>query len=100
VRAAQQQCAAFAAWRVPAGVEEVLDLGDAGVDPDDRRCPFREQVVAEASAPVHLDEEAAEVAQRIFTRLQEGTALAAEQAGVGAPRSDARGVGRAPAKKW
>jgi hypothetical protein len=78
-------------------IEQRFDLGDASVDSDDLRRPLRQQVVAEPAAPVHLDEQAAQVAQRILACLQEGAALAPEQACMGAPRSDT--VGAVPAKK-
>ena len=72
----------------------VVDLGEARVDADDRRGALGEQVVAEAAAPVHLDEQAAEVAQRVLAGLQQRAPLAAEQAGVRAARGDALvGVG-------
>jgi hypothetical protein len=99
VRPAQERCATFAAWCLGAGVQERLDFGDASVDPDDLRRSFRKQVVPETATPVHLDEQAAQVAQRILARLQEGAALAPEEACVGAPWSDAVGVGAAPTKK-
>lgn len=83
-----------------ASVQERLDLGEARVDPDDRRRPLSEQVVPEPASSVHLDEQAAEVAQRVLARLQEGAALAPQQARVGAPRSDACGARPVPAKEW
>jgi len=77
-----------------------LDFGDARIDPDDLRRPLREQVVAEPAAPVHLDEQSAEITQRVLARLQEGAALTPEQACVGAARGDALGVAWASAKEW
>ena len=62
------------------------------------RCALGEQVVAEAAAPVHLDEQAAEVAQRVVACLAERAALAAEHPGVGAARGDAFRRGGTPAK--
>jgi hypothetical protein len=98
MRPAEQRRAARAARGVASRVEERLDLGDPGVDPDDLGGPLRKQVVAEAAAAVHLDEEAAEIAQHILARPQEGSALAPEQACMGPPRSDAL-VDPAPAKE-
>jgi hypothetical protein len=81
-------------------VEELLDLRKARVDPDDLRCALGEQVVAKPTAAIHLDEKAADLAQGSLARLQERTALAPKQSGVGAPRGDAACIGPAPAKKW
>jgi hypothetical protein len=79
-------------------MEERLDVGDPGVDPDDLRGSLGEQVVAEPATAVHLDKEAAEVAQHVLARLEQSPALAPKQACVGAPRSDAL-VDPAPAKE-
>jgi hypothetical protein len=81
-------------------VQELLDLREACVDPDDLRSALGEQVVAKPSAPVHLDEEAADLAEGGLAGLQERTALAPKQSGVGAPRGDAACIGPAPAKEW
>ena len=51
-----------------------------------------EQIVAEPAAPVHLDQQAAEVVQRLLARLQQRAALTAQHAGLGAARSDPFGV--------
>ena len=53
----------------------------------DRRA-LLQQVVAEAAAAVHLDEQAAEVAQRVLARLEQRAALAAQHAGVCPARGD------------
>jgi hypothetical protein len=44
-------------------VEQLVDLGEPRVDPDHVRTPLRKEIVAEAAAAVHLDEQAAEVAE-------------------------------------
>jgi hypothetical protein len=80
-------------------MEERLDLGDARVDADHLGRTLGQQVVTEAAAAVHLDEEAAQVAQQVLARLQQGAALTPKEAGVRAPRSDTR-VWSAPAKEW
>jgi hypothetical protein len=65
-----------------AAVQQGLEVGDAGVDPDDLCRSLGEQVIPEAPAPVHLDEQPAEVAQHVFARLEEGAALTAKHARV------------------
>ena len=47
-----------------------------------------EQVVAEPAAAVHLDEQPAEVAQRVLARLEQRPALAAQHTGVRPARGD------------
>ena len=91
--------AALAAWDAPVDVEELVDLGEAGVDPDHRRRPLGEQVVAEAAAAVHLDQQSAEVAQRILAGLQQRAAFPAQHPGRGPARGDSFGVVRPPAKE-
>ena len=59
-------------------MEHGVDLGDAGVDADDFSGPLGQQVVAEPTSPIHLDEQATEVTKEIFARLQQSAALAAE----------------------
>jgi len=44
-------------------VQERLDLGEPAVDADDRGGALGQQVVAEAAAPVHLDQQAPELAE-------------------------------------
>ena len=63
-------------------MKQGFDLREPRVDADDRGCALGQEVVAERTAPVHLDEQAPEFAQRIFARLEEGAPLAAEQSGV------------------
>jgi hypothetical protein len=84
---------------VPPDVQELFDLREPRIDSHNRGGTLGEQVVAEAASPVHLDEEAAEVAERILARLHERPALAAEHAGLRAAWRDAFGVVCAPAKK-
>jgi hypothetical protein len=79
-------------------LKELLDLGDPRVDADDRSRPLGEQVVSEAAAAIHLDEQPAEVAEHVLTRPKQGAALTSEHASMGAPRSDAL-VPSAPAKE-
>ena len=86
-RAGSARRSRSAATRPPV-CEQVVDLGEARVDADDRRGALGEQVVAEAAAPVHLDEQAAELAQRVLARLQQRAPLTAEQPGVRATRGD------------
>jgi hypothetical protein len=80
-------------------VQERLDLREARVDADDRRRTFRQQVIAKGAAAIHLDEQAAELAERRLARLEERTPLAPEQPGVRAMWGDSRGIGRAPAEE-
>ncbi len=78
-------------------MQQVLDLGEARVDPDDDRRPFGEQVVAEAAAAIHLDEQPADVAKGVVARFQERATFAPEHSRVWAARSDPCVVGCAPA---
>ena len=80
-------------------VQELFDLREPRIDPHNRGGTLCEQVVAEAASPVHLDEEAAEVGERVLARPQERAALAAEHAGLRAAGRDAFGVACAPAEK-
>jgi hypothetical protein len=84
---------------MPARVQERFDLCEPPVDADDRRCALGQQVVAEAASPVHLDQQAAELAQRFLARLQQRAALAPEEPGMLAPRDDSLDIGRAPAEE-
>jgi hypothetical protein len=59
-------------------VEQVVDLGEARVDPDDAGGALGEQIVAKAASAVHLDEQAAQLAQRVVTCLAERPALTAK----------------------
>jgi hypothetical protein len=63
-------------------MEQIVDLGEARIDPDHARRPLGQQIVPEAAAPVHLDHQAAEVAQGFLTRFQEDTAFAPENPGT------------------
>ena len=69
-------------------MEELVDLGQPCVDPDDRRRTLGEQVVAEAAAAIHLDQQATEVRDDVCARLDERAPLAAQDAGVRAARCD------------
>jgi hypothetical protein len=73
-------------------VEERLDLGEAAVDPDDPRRSLGQEIVTEATSPVHLDKQAAELTEGFLTRLQERAPLAPEQSRVRAPRGYALGI--------
>jgi len=63
-------------------VQEVLDLGETRIDPDDPCAPLGEQVLPEAAAAVHLDEQAAELAERLGTGLLQQAPLAAQHTRV------------------
>ena len=72
-------------------MKELLDLAEACVDPDDDRGALLEEVVAKAAAAVHLDEQPAEIAQRVLARLQQSPALAAQHSGMCSARGDPGG---------
>ena len=78
---------------MPFAVQQVVDLREPRVDPDGVGAGLLEQVLAERAAAVHLDDEPAEVAQLRLARAQQHLLLAAEHAGVRAPRSDALDLG-------
>jgi hypothetical protein len=80
-------------------VQERLDLGEAAIDPDDGRRALGQQVIAEAAPAIHLDEQAAELGQRLLARLEERAPLAPEDSGVRSARADSLNIGRAPAKE-
>jgi hypothetical protein len=80
-------------------MEERLDLGEAAVDPDDSRGTLGQQVVTEAASAVHLDEQAAELADRFRARRQERAPLAPEQSGVRPTWGYSLGVWRASAEE-
>src|SRR5204862_6991821 len=63
VRPAQHGRTAGAAGDTALGVQQVVDLYEAGVDADELGAAFGEEILAEAAPPVQLDEQAAEVAQ-------------------------------------
>jgi hypothetical protein len=88
-RAAEERRAALAARHAPAAVQQSLDLGQTAVDADDRRRPFREQVVAEAAAAIHLDEEPAQVGDGVGARLEQCAPFPAKKARVGSARLQA-----------
>src|SRR5262249_39442944 len=88
-RAAEDRRAALAARHPPTAVEQAVNLGKPGVDADDRRRPLGEQVVAKAAAPVHLDEEAAQVRDAIGARLEQCAPRAAKEACMGPARLQA-----------
>jgi hypothetical protein len=62
---------------------------DAGFEPDQLGAPLQQQVLAEAVAPVHLEREAAEIAQLLLAEPEERTPFAPQVAG-GRRRSPAR----------
>jgi hypothetical protein len=99
MRTAQDGCAALAPRDVAPDVQELFDLREPRIDSYNRGSTLGEQVVAEAAAAVHLDEEAAEIGERVLARLQERPTLAAKHAGLRATWRDAFGVVCAPAKK-
>ena len=75
-----------------------LISGEASVDAHDSGGALGQEVVAKAAAAVHLDEQAAQLAERVGARLQERAALAPEQPGVRATRLETiqcNAVGRA-----
>jgi hypothetical protein len=80
-------------------MEECLDLGDARVDADHLGRALGQQVVTEAAATVHLDEETAEVAEQVLARFQQCAALTPKEASVRASRSDTL-VRSVPAEEW
>ena len=63
---------------MPLGVEELVDLRQAGIDPHELGAGLGEEVFAEAATAVELDEEPAEVAELLVTDLQERPVLPAE----------------------
>ncbi len=69
-------------------MEEVFDLGESRVDAHDRGAPLREQVLAEPAAPIHLDEQPAQLDERLVAGLAEHPALAAKRSGLRAPQCD------------
>jgi len=73
----QEGRAAVATPHAAAQAQELVDLRESCVDADDRSRPLSEQIVAKAAAPVHLDEQAAEVTQLIVPDAGERAALAA-----------------------
>src|SRR5207247_9010313 len=95
VRPAQHRRTAGAAGDTAVGVQQVVDLDEPGVDADELGAALGEEVLAEASPPVQLDEEAAEVAQLLLADLQQRALFATELPGVRPPRSDALRTGAA-----
>lgn len=93
-RAEQDGRAARAAPGRAATVEEVIDLGESRVDPDELGTTLLRQVVAKGAATVHLDHQAAQVAELRVARPEQGAPLAPEQARVRPSGSDALGVPR------
>ena len=86
----QHRGAAAAAQGALAAVQELVDLGEAGVDPDHLGAALVQEVVAPGAAAVHLDREAAEVAEPLVADTQEGPPLPPQQARVGTPGRDGR----------
>jgi hypothetical protein len=77
---------------VAAVLQELVDLGQPGVDPDDGGGALGEEVVAEASTAVHLDQQPTEVAQLALTGADECAPLPSQEAGVGATGGDPIGA--------
>ena len=93
MRAPEHGGAALAPWRVPLGVEQVVDLREAGVDPDRLGARLGEQVLAERAAAVHLHDEPSEVAKARLARAKQRLLLASKETGVGSPRRDSLDLG-------
>jgi hypothetical protein len=74
------------------GDQERVEVGEPLFDGDELSAAVDEEVLAELIAPVHLEHEAAEVAQARFAQLEQGAAFAAELAGRGHGAS--HGTGR------
>jgi hypothetical protein len=89
VGATEERGTTLAARDLARAVQELVDLGETSVDAHDGRCAFRKQILAKAAAPVHLDQQAADVLEGVVARLQERAPLAAKQARVRVARSDA-----------
>ena len=73
-------------------MQEVLDLGEARVDPDHAGAPFGEQILPEPTSAVHLDEQAAELGECLGTGLLQQASLATEHPWLRAPRCDSVSV--------
>ena len=68
------------ARRAIRGAEEHVELVDPRLEPDQLGAALEQQVLAEAVAPVHLEREAAQVAELLLAQPQEGAALAPQLA--------------------
>ena len=75
------------------GGEQGVELGEPLLEADELRAAVDEQVLAELVAAVHLEDEAAEVAEARLAELEEGAALAAELSWGGSARRTARAAG-------
>src|SRR5262245_15415402 len=91
--AAQDGRAARAVRYLPVAVEQIVDLREPAVDADELCASLGEQVLAEAPAPVELDEQPAQVAELLLPHLEQRALLAPEQPCRRAPRRDALGAG-------
>ena len=69
-------------------MEDLVDLGQAGVDPHELGAGLGEEVFAEAAAAVELDEEPTEVAELLVADAEERPVLPAEQSGMRPPGGD------------
>jgi pimeloyl-ACP methyl ester carboxylesterase len=67
----------------PAGVEQHVELAQTLFDAGDLGAKLVQEALAEAVLPVHLEHDAAEVADPRFTLLQQDSPFAAELAGRG-----------------
>jgi hypothetical protein len=92
VGAAEHGCPALASRQVTPRVQQVLDLGEASVDPDHAGAPFGEQILPEPASAVHLDEQAAELGDCLGAGLLQQASLAAEHPWLRASRCDSVSV--------
>src|SRR5262249_29610 len=60
---------------VPDGGEHLVELPEAGVEPEQLVAALRQQVLAEAVAAIHLQDQAAEVAEPLLAHLDDVAAL-------------------------
>ena len=66
---------------MPRGREHLGELVQKGVEPEQLVAPVGEEILAKGVAAVHLEHQAAEVAELLLARPQELPALAADDAG-------------------
>jgi hypothetical protein len=90
VGAAKDGGAARAALGALAAVEQLVDLGEPGVDAHHLRAPLVHEVVPPLAPAVHLDHEPPEVVEALVAGLQQGPALAAEDTRMRTARGDGR----------
>jgi hypothetical protein len=73
------------------GLEQGVDLTEAVLDRDYFQALLDEQILAETVTAVHLEHEAAEIADALLAGAHEGTALAAQRTGGGQSAWPGRG---------